>query len=112
MLEMHQVINLDTTGLDALETLLDQLHRRGGEMVIAEPTEQPLSLLTRSGFLERMGRHNLFDALDEALVALRERHRGADDDDARTDGSDEGDGGGSEGPSAGAPDAAVPRPAR
>jgi hypothetical protein len=43
--------------------------------VIAEPTEQPLSLLTRSGFLERMGRQNLFDSLDEALLALRDRHR-------------------------------------
>jgi SulP family sulfate permease len=75
ILEMHQVINLDTTGLDALETLLEQLHRQGAALVIAEPTEQPLSLLTRSGFLDRMGRHNLFEHLDEALVALRARHR-------------------------------------
>ena len=79
VLEMHQVINLDTTGLDALESLLDQLQRRGGTLVIAEPTEQPRSLLNRSGFVERMGRHNLFDDLDEALRSLRERHRGAPD---------------------------------
>ena len=77
VLEMHQVINLDTTGLDALQTLHEQLARRGGTLVIAEPTEQPLSLLERSGLLDRMGRHNLFDDLDAALAALRERHRGA-----------------------------------
>ncbi len=76
VLEMHQVINLDTTGLDALETLLERLHRAGGTLVIAEPTAQPLSLLTRSGFVERMGAHNLFDDLDAALAALRERHAG------------------------------------
>jgi len=83
ILEMHQVINLDTTGLDALETLLQNLQRRGGTLVIAEPTEQPLSLLTRTGFIERIGRHNLFTDLDEALLAVRERHRG-DPDAART----------------------------
>jgi SulP family sulfate permease len=75
ILEMHQVINMDTTGLDALASLHEQLLSRGGTLVIAEPTEQPLSLLTRSGFLERMGRQNLFDSLDEALLALRDRHR-------------------------------------
>jgi SulP family sulfate permease len=87
VLELHQVINLDTTGLDALETLLDGLEREGGTLVIAEPTEQPLSLLTRSGFIERMGSHNLFADLDEALLALQTRHRGASkSDEAATGG--------------------------
>jgi SulP family sulfate permease len=76
VLELHQVINLDTTGLDALETLLELLERSGGTLVVAEPTEQPRSLLERSGFVERMGRHNLFDDLDAALAALRARHAG------------------------------------
>jgi SulP family sulfate permease len=78
VLEMHQLINLDTTGLEALESLLHQLDKRGGTLVIAEPTEQPRSLLHRSGFVERMGPQHLFDDLDAALAALRERHRAAD----------------------------------
>ncbi|MCA3178277.1 MAG: sulfate permease [Burkholderiaceae bacterium] len=77
VLEMHQVIHLDTTGLDALETLLERLHAQGGTLAIAEPTAQPLSLLTRSGFVERMGTHNLFEDLDVALATLRARHAGA-----------------------------------
>ncbi len=76
VLELHQVINLDTTGLDALDALLERLHRHGGTLVIAEPTAQPLSLLNRSGFVERMGAENLFEDLDAALAALRERHAG------------------------------------
>jgi sulfate permease, SulP family len=75
VLEMHQVINLDTTALDALETLLEHLSAHGGTLVIAEPTDQPLSLLRRGGFIDRMGPHNLFSDLDAALHALRERHR-------------------------------------
>jgi SulP family sulfate permease len=77
VLEMHQVINLDTTGLDALESLAERLRSRGGTLVIAEPTAQPRSLFMRSGFIERIGPDNLFDDLDVALQALRARHPGA-----------------------------------
>lgn len=76
VLEMHQVINMDTTGLDALETLLQMLRKKGGTLVVAEPTEQPLSLMRRSGFVEHMGEENVFDDLDDALRALRVRHGG------------------------------------
>jgi SulP family sulfate permease len=91
VLEMHQVINLDTTGLDALESLHEQLEKRGGTLVVAEPTEQPLSLLRRSGLLERMGEHNLFDDLEVALRTLRERHRGAPSDEPRDGAVTDGD---------------------
>lgn len=74
VLELHQVINLDTTGLDALDTLRETLERTGGTLVIAEPTAQPLSLMQRSGFVERLGARNLFEDLDAALEALRARH--------------------------------------
>jgi SulP family sulfate permease len=74
VLELGHVINIDTTGLDALETMFEHLHKRGGTLVLAEPTEQPLSLLERSGMLERIGPHNVFEGLDDALAALRERH--------------------------------------
>jgi sulfate permease, SulP family len=75
VLEMHQLINLDTSGLDALEGVLRQLRKRGGELVLAEPTAQPLSLIGRSGFADELGQHNLFDSLADALASLRDRHR-------------------------------------
>jgi SulP family sulfate permease len=71
VLEMHQVINLDTTGLDALQGLLRSLRRHGGRLILAEPTEQPLSLMRRSGLLDELGRENLFADLDSALQAAR-----------------------------------------
>jgi SulP family sulfate permease len=76
VLEMHQVINMDTTGLDALETLLQMLRKKGGTLVVAEPTEQPMSLMRRSGFVDHMGEENVFDDLDDALRTLRVRHGG------------------------------------
>lgn len=70
VLELHQVINLDTTGLDALQTLHRMLAKRGGRLVIAEPNEQPLSLMRRSGFLEELGPDSEFDDLQVALATL------------------------------------------
>jgi SulP family sulfate permease len=75
VLEMHQVISLDSTGLDALVGLHAQLTKRGGSLVIAEPTEQPLRMMIRQGFIDRIGSHNLFKDLDTALQDLRARHR-------------------------------------
>jgi SulP family sulfate permease len=71
ILEMHKVINIDTTGLDALESLLHTLKQRGGRLILADLNEQPLSLIERSGFLEELGRENVFDDFDEALRAAQ-----------------------------------------
>jgi SulP family sulfate permease len=69
ILEMHKVINIDTTGLDALESLHDTLKRRGGRLILVEPNEQPLSLLKRSGVLDDIGTENIVDSLEAALQA-------------------------------------------
>ncbi len=70
ILEMHQVINVDTTGLDALENLHALLLKHGGRLLIAGVNAQPLSLMKRSDFLRRLGEENLLGSLDEALAAL------------------------------------------
>ncbi len=67
ILELHQLINLDTTGLEALEGLHKMLHQRGGKLVLAELNEQPASLIRRSGFLDALGADNVFEYLDDAL---------------------------------------------
>jgi SulP family sulfate permease len=69
VLEMHKVINIDTTGLDALEALLHTVKKRGGRLILADLNEQPLSLIERSGFLEELGRENVFPNLDSALAS-------------------------------------------
>jgi sulfate permease, SulP family len=70
ILEMHKVINIDTTGLDALESLHSSLRKRDGRLILVDLNEQPLSLLKRSGFLEELGPGNVFDDYDAALRSL------------------------------------------
>ena len=71
VLEMHQVLNLDTSALEALQELHAHLQRHGGRLLIAELTGQPLSLIERSGFREQLGRDALFARTRDALEAAR-----------------------------------------
>ena len=76
VLEMHKTINVDTTGLDMLETLHRRLAQNGKALVIAGANEQPLSLFRRSGFTERLGSDNLVAEIPAAMAhakALLER---------------------------------------
>lgn len=54
VLDAHQLISLDTTGLDALEQLLKAVEKRGGRLEITGLNEQPRSLIERSGFAQRL----------------------------------------------------------
>lgn len=71
VLEMHQVINLDTSSLDSLQTLQKTLRDEGRHLVIAGLNEQPASLVRRSGFLEIIGEHNVTADLHSALIRAR-----------------------------------------
>ena len=70
IVEMHQTINMDNTGLDALESLQRLITRRGGLMMIAGANEQPLMLMKRSGFVKRLGQDNLRSSLADALYIV------------------------------------------
>ena len=70
IIEMHQTINMDNTGLDALESLQRLITRQGGLMMIAGANEQPLMLMKRSGFVKRLGEDNLRSSLEDALYIV------------------------------------------
>ena len=55
VLEMHRLISMDTSGLEALQQLHRVLKRRDVALVLADVNEQPLSLIRRSGFEATIG---------------------------------------------------------
>ncbi|MFA7504033.1 MAG: SulP family inorganic anion transporter [Burkholderiaceae bacterium] len=71
ILEMHQVINLDTSGLEALEELLHSVRAGKGRIIIVAPNEQPRSIMERSGFLDQLGPDSVYATLEGALASLR-----------------------------------------
>jgi sulfate permease, SulP family len=55
VLEMHRLISLDTSGLDALAHLQRDLKKRDIGLVLANVNDQPLSLMRRAGFADEIG---------------------------------------------------------
>lgn len=71
ILEMHQLINIDTSGIDALKILAKNLQKRGGQLVVCAANSQPASLMSRSGFIAEIGEENVLKDLKTAFNRAR-----------------------------------------
>ncbi len=69
VLDLHRLISLDTSGLDALEQLLRVLRRRQVRLVLARVNEQPMSLMRRAGFDLHLGTENIVPSVAAACTA-------------------------------------------
>ena len=67
VLEMHRLIFIDTSGIDALQQLYRTLKRRGVALVLANVNEQPLGLIRRSGFAAEIGSEQIVPTLGDAF---------------------------------------------
>jgi len=67
VLEMHQLVSMDSSGLDALQQLHRALARRGLPLLLCHLNEQPLDLVRRSGFEALLGPGHVAADLDTAL---------------------------------------------
>ena len=67
ILDMTRLIQLDTTGLEGLESLRDKLQKRGCTLIVCGMNSQPGSLLFRSGFIDHLGDDNVCSDLSTAL---------------------------------------------
>lgn len=82
ILRMQLVPAMDATALNALESVVERMQRAGGTVVLSGPHHQPLDMMMKAGFIERIGRKNIrahFDqALVRAVVILREGNAAAE----------------------------------
>lgn len=67
ILDMARLIQLDTTGLEGLENLLDKLKKRGCTLIVCGMNSQPGSLMYRAGFIDHLGDDNVCEDLSSAL---------------------------------------------
>ena len=63
---------MDATGLNSLEDLYDKLHKRGKHLILSGPHTQPLLVMDKACFLDRIGRENVCANIDAALQRARE----------------------------------------
>lgn len=72
ILRMRKVLAMDATGLNALENLYERLRRRGKHMILSAPHTQPLFMMDKAGFLDRLGRENVCANIVLSLERARE----------------------------------------
>lgn len=68
ILDASRLIQLDTTGLEALESLQTQLAKNFSQLVICGLNPQPASLMQRSGFIDVLGDDNVCDNFASAQL--------------------------------------------
>ncbi|MDO8298326.1 SulP family inorganic anion transporter [Lacisediminimonas sp.] len=68
VLELHKLINMDATGLDALESVHRALAKNESQLILCGLQGQPKSIMERSGFLKRLGADNCVDTVQQALA--------------------------------------------
>ena len=68
ILRMRHVIALDSTGLNALETVHRHLARSGTRLLLSGVHSQPMAVLRGSGTLERFGSENVLATYAEAAA--------------------------------------------
>jgi SulP family sulfate permease len=64
ILEMSGMINLDSSGLAAIEGIHGALTRRSARLILVGLHGQPASLVLRSGFASRLGSTNIRDSIE------------------------------------------------
>ena len=79
ILRLRNMTAIDSTGLQALERLADQIHESKRELILCGAREQPLRLMHQTEFQEHIGLNNMrasfADALRRAMELRREMTR-------------------------------------
>ncbi|NSL55296.1 SulP family inorganic anion transporter [Uliginosibacterium aquaticum] len=72
ILNLREILNIDTSGVDWLEGLQEVLEKKGATLVLCGLGKQPRSILQRSGLAAQLGVHNLCVDIEAALLRARE----------------------------------------
>ena len=74
ILSMRGVPLIDISGIEALLTLYEQMHKQGQVLMLAGTNPDVMKMIERSGLDTLIGRENFFWSADQAIVAAEERH--------------------------------------
>ena len=72
ILRLQLVPAMDATALNALESIVERMQKAGGTVILSGPHRQPLEMMVKDGFIERLGRRNVRAHFDDALTRARE----------------------------------------
>ena len=67
VLRMRSVSAIDATAMRNLELLLDDCKNRGVQLIMSHVNEQPMKVIQKAGFDQKLGRENFCAHIDDAL---------------------------------------------
>ena len=73
ILSMRGVPLIDTSGIEAIRTLYDRLHKQGGTLMFAGVHDNARGMLERGGVVDQIGTENFFWSSDQAIVEAEKR---------------------------------------
>lgn len=68
ILRMRSVPAMDVTALHTLDNVMNTCQKRGITLIFSHVQEQPLSMMKKAGFDERVGKENFCENIDAALA--------------------------------------------
>src|SRR5271167_3622968 len=71
ILRLRNMTAIDSTGLQALESLADRVHESGRELILCGAREQPSRLMHQAEFQHHIGPENMCNSIAEALNRAR-----------------------------------------
>ncbi|MEP7328411.1 MAG: SulP family inorganic anion transporter [Betaproteobacteria bacterium] len=82
ILEMHQMISIDNTGLETLQSIQRTLAKRGGQLILCGLNRNPANQVERSEFAATLGEANVVPHLARALFRAHQLMRDVEPVDA------------------------------
>lgn len=71
-IRMRNVPAIDATGVDTLGKIADICEKNNISVVFSHVNEQPMSIMEKSGFVDRIGKENFCSHIDTALIRAKE----------------------------------------
>ncbi|MBR5358826.1 MAG: STAS domain-containing protein [Clostridiales bacterium] len=68
VLRMRSVSTIDATAMRNLEILSDECKARGVQLIMSHVNEQPMKVITKAGFYDKLGKENFCPHIDDALA--------------------------------------------
>lgn len=72
VLRMRSVSTIDATAMKNLEILLDDCKTRGVQLIMSHVNEQPMKVIKKAGFYDKLGEKNFAPHIDDALARAQE----------------------------------------
>lgn len=79
ILRMRSVNAIDATAMHALEQLKEKCDKKNINLILSHINEQPMKIMEKSGFDEKIGKENFCAHIDDALARAEEINRNAAD---------------------------------